>query len=141
MVLGIDALKRRFAAVPKIIVEEVLRETALGAGDVAAMARRLAPKDQGDLLASLRVEPLGQGGVIYRQYAKGSGGKIGHRVLYGSAATLVPTRGGRIQNARLQEFGTQEMPASPALFPALRANKERIRRRISSAVKKAMARA
>jgi hypothetical protein len=129
-------LRKRFRQLPEAIRREVLPETKGGAEDIATMTGILAPKKEENLAQSARVEPLGKGG--FSLGGRGSSGKVGHKVIYGNESTLVPARKGGplLQNAILQEFGTANMPAHPALFPAFRANRTRVKRRINAAVKR-----
>jgi hypothetical protein len=129
-------LRKRFRQMPSVILREVLPETKSGAEDIAKMTRILAPKKEHDLVNSTRVEPLGEGGFSFS--GGRSTGKLGHKVVYGNESTLVRSRKGGplIQNAILQEFGTTDQAANPALFPSSRANLTRIKRRITTAVKR-----
>lgn len=132
MVQGIGALRRRFASILPKLERDVLPIAQSGAEKIAAQTRILAPTHEFDLVNSIQVKPL-------KKNLKGKD-FVGFAVKYGNATTKKALRGGRgtINNAVLQEFGTQEMPATPALLPAYRANKSRIRAAISRAAKKAL---
>lgn len=100
---------------------------------VASAMRYLAPREQGELIASIRVEDAET--VTTR---KGERGFIGVMVKAGDATTIVTNgSGARFQNAKLQENGTKNMPASPYFNPAWRANRTRVRSAITRAVRKA----
>lgn len=95
--------------------------------------RYLAPREQGELIASIRVEDAET--VTTR---KGERGFIGVVVKAGDATTIVTNEtGARFQNAKLQENGTKNMPASPYFNPAWRANRRRVRSAVSRAIRKA----
>lgn len=129
-------LKRRFQQLPIAVKREIFAETEAGAESIATMTRTLAPKKRGKLAETVRVEPLGSAGLSIG--AGGARGKFGHKVVYGDDTTMVPIRKGGplFQLAKLQEFGTKNMTANPALFPSFRANRSRILRRIKAAMKR-----
>lgn len=133
MVKGIpqmQAMFRRKAAA----VTEAARAAAKGGGEEVAQAMRyLAPKDQRELVNSIRVEDAET--VSTRG---GDRGFIGVTVKAGDATTVVTnSTGGKFQNAKIQEFGTKSRAASPYFFPAWRANRTRVRGKITRAVRKA----
>ncbi|WP_323008933.1 HK97-gp10 family putative phage morphogenesis protein [Paracoccus sp. (in: a-proteobacteria)] len=100
---------------------------------VAAAARYLAPRDDGDLIRSIRVED-----VDSVTTSKGGRDFIGVAIKAGDEKTVVTnSSGGRFQNARIQEFGTKSRAANPFFFPAWKANRRRVRSAISRAVRKA----
>lgn len=104
-----------------------------GGGEVASAMRYLAPVDQRELINSIRVEDADS--ITTR---RGQRTFIGVVVKAGDASTIVTTKsGGKFQNAKLQETGTQNMPANPYFNPAWRANRARVRGSITRAVRKA----
>ncbi|WP_411838575.1 HK97-gp10 family putative phage morphogenesis protein [Paracoccus sp. ME4] len=121
--------------------------------EVASAMRYLAPSDKANLRRSIRVEDAtsvklaGQSRAAYasrqgNQSARDSTNRtadfIGVLIRAGDTSTLVPgARNTLFQNARLQEFGTQSMPANPFFFPAWRANRSRVRSKLTRAVKNA----
>ncbi|MEO8531017.1 MAG: HK97-gp10 family putative phage morphogenesis protein [Deltaproteobacteria bacterium] len=135
MVQGVEALRQRFAAIIPKVERDVLVVIERGQNRVASTVRTLAPKDEGRLAASVKVTP-------FARSLKGKPYK-GFRVTYGNASTKVALRGGTatINNVILQEFGTLDMPASPAFFPAYRANRKSIRAAMTRAYREAMKRA
>ena len=133
MVQGVAELKKRFARVIAGAERDALAAIERGMTRVAADTERLAPEDDGDLKASARVEPFDR---IFKGYPyKGFGVRYG-----GLESTKVALKGGTatIDNAALQEFGTQEMTANPALFPAYRAQRKSIRAAVARAVRLAL---
>jgi hypothetical protein len=54
---GIEKMQRRVAAMPRALVRNVEPALAQGAGEIAAMARRLVPVRTGRLHDSIRAEP------------------------------------------------------------------------------------
>ena len=95
-----------------------------GASEIVADARRFAPVEEGDLRQSIRWRP-GEHELV-------------RIVEAGNEGTMVTGARVYFQNARLQEFGTQEMPANPFFFVAYRLNRRRIRRRLKAAARKAI---
>lgn len=133
MVKGIpemQAMFRRRAAK----VAAVAKSQAQASGDqVASAMRYLAPREDGALIRSIRIEDAAT--IATR---RGDRGFIGVVVKAGDDTTMVTNgSGARFQNARLQEHGTKDMPANPYFNPAWRANRARVRSAISRAVRKA----
>lgn len=127
---GVQAMFRRKAAAVVAAGKAAARK---GGEDVAAAMRYLAPKDQRELVNSIRVED-----AATRKTSSGETGFIGVVVKAGDETTIVTNeRGQRFQNAKLQENGTKNMPANPYFNPAWRANRTRVRGNITRAVRKA----
>lgn len=133
MVEGIPAVQamfRRKAAAVKAAAQGAAKK---GGEDVASAMRYLAPVDQRELVNSIRVEDAES--ITTR---RGPRTFIGVVVKAGDASTVVTTKSGaKFQNAKLQENGTQNMPANPYFNPAWRANRTRVRGSITRAVRKA----
>lgn len=134
MVNGIPEVQAMFRRKAAAVVAAGKAAARKGGEDVAAAARYLAPKDQRELVNSIRVED-----ATTRQTSKGGEvGFIGVVVKAGDETTIVTnSRGQRFQNAKLQETGTKNMPASPYFNSAYRANRTRVRGAITRAVRKA----
>lgn len=127
---GVQAMFRRKAAA---VVAAAKAAANKGGEDVASAMRYLAPKDQRELLNSIRVED-----AATRQTSRGETGFIGVVVKAGDETTIVTNeRGQRFQNAKLQENGTKNMPANPYFNVAWRQNRTRVRGSITRAVRKA----
>ena len=133
MVNGIPEVQAMFRRKAAAVVAAGQAAARKGGEDVAAAARYLAPKDQRELVNSIRVED-----AATRQTSGGEVGFIGVMVKAGDETTIVTNeRGQRFQNAKLQENGTKNMPANPYFNPAWRANRTRVRGAITRAVRKA----
>ena len=105
----------------------------IGGQEVAQTAQYLAPRDQFELINSIRVEDAST-----RTTSRGTTDFIGVVVKAGDETTIVTNeRGQRFQNAKLQENGTKNMPANPYFNPAWRALRSRVRARITRAISKA----
>jgi len=135
MVKGLEAVEadliRRLYNV-RLTAKQEARSQGEG---VAAAARYLAPRDDGNLIRSIRVEDADSVTT-----SKGEHDFIGVKVVAGDETTMVTNgSGGRFQNARIQEFGTKTRGANPYFFPAWKANRRRVRSAISRAIRKAWA--
>lgn len=118
--------KRALAKVPAAIRREVAAAHEKSAGEFVAMAKRFAPKDNGDLVESIRHERTETGGQIVRA---------------GGAATTRPVRSGvkaTFDYALAQEFGTARHPAQPFFWPTYRLIRKRINSRRRRAIAKAL---
>lgn len=133
MVKGIPQVQAMFRRKAAAVVAAGRAAAKKGGEDTAAAMRYLAPKDQRELVNSIRVED-----AATRQTSGGEVGFIGVVVKAGDETTIVTNeRGQRFQNAKLQENGTKNMPANPYFNPAWRANRTRVRGNITRAVRKA----
>ena len=133
MVNGISQMQAMFRAKAQKVMQAAKDASEKGGNEVAAAARYLAPRDQQDLIKSVRVED-----ATSRKTSNGETGFVGVVVKAGDATTLVTNeRGQQFQNAKLQETGTKNMPANPYFNPAWRQNRTRVRSAISRAIRKA----
>ncbi len=133
MVNGIPAVQAMFRRKAAKVVKAAKDAARQGGDEVASVMRYLAPRHEQELVRSIRVEAAES-----RQTSKGERGFIGVVVKAGDETTVVTnSRGARFQNAKLQETGTKNMPASPYFNPAWRANRTKVRGRITRAVRKA----
>lgn len=137
----------QLSLLPQEIRAEVRRALETSAKEAVDLMRRFAPDDPstsaGDLKSSVGYKFGGSGGAESTKSnaanARMAKLETGMAVtLYaGNQQTLVPGAGGKMhQNARLQEFGTADMPANPFFFPAVRLTKKRARARLSRAIRK-----
>lgn len=133
MVNGIPEVQAMFRRKAAAVVAAGKAAAEQGGEQVASAMRYLAPRDQGELIRSIRVEDAETVST-----AKGDRGFIGVKVKAGNATTVVTNaRGATFQNARIQEFGTKSRAANPFFFPAWRQNRTRVRGAIARAVRKA----
>nr|WP_010400149.1 HK97-gp10 family putative phage morphogenesis protein [Paracoccus sp. TRP] len=135
MVNGIPEVQAMFRRKAAKVAAAAKAQARVGGEQVASAMRYLAPREQGELIRSIRVEDAASIST-----SKGERGFIGVVVKAGDETTIVTNEsGGRFQNAKLQEHGTKNMPANPYFNPAWRANRSRVRSAISRAVRKAWA--
>lgn len=142
MVEGVAQLTRKLTKqVPARVQAAARVAMEQGAEEVVAMMRRLVPVDQGELRDSI--------GWTWGSAPAGAMilGKVGARdyktmritIYAGNDRTIVTNeRGAEFQNARLQEFGTQAMPAHPYFFVAWRTLKKRVRSRVFGNIRAAI---
>jgi len=138
MVTGLDALHRRFAAVPDKIVAAVADQLEKEAAKVVSDMKNISPMLTGALRDSI--------GWTWGDAPKGSMtiGTVRGREYEKIAITIYAgTRDKSLGSAdafyaRFQEFGTVKMAANPFFFPAWRANKSRVRGNIKRAVSRAI---
>lgn len=136
MVNGVPQVRAMFARKGAAVVAAGKAAARKGGQEVADAMQYLAPRDQGELVRSIRVEDAS----AVSTSGGGSSGFVGVMVKAGDATTVVTNKsGGRFQNARIQEFGTKTRPASPYFFPAWRTNRTRVRAAITRAVRSAWA--
>lgn len=131
MVEGLDKFNRRWKAIPrnaKINVRAALEDMA---NDLVEEMWSRAPYDDGTLQASI--------GWTWGDAPAGTLtiGSVGGRE-YGSMRITIYAGGGDAFYARFQEFGTVKQVANPFFFPVWRANRKRVRGRISRAISKAI---
>lgn len=104
-----------------------------GGEEVANVMRATAPRDDLELIRSIRVEDT----TTRKTSKNGTVDFIGVVVKAGDDTTLVTgARGVKFQNAKLQEHGTKNMPANPYFNASYRRLRTRVRGRISRAVRK-----
>lgn len=131
MVQGLDRLSARFAAIPNKVRSAAVAEMERCASEVVAAMKRLAPVDQGNLRDSIAwtwgEAPAGTIKV----------GTVGAKE-YGSLSITIYAGGDDAFYATFQEFGTKEMRAHPFFYPAWRANRKKVRARLTRAINKAI---
>ena len=130
-VSGLSEFRRRWLAIPETVRVNVRAELEAIADDLVSQMYSLAPQRTGDLAGSI--------GWTWGDAPGGSVviGQVGGRE-YGTMRITIYAGDRETFYARFQEFGTVNMPANPFFFPAWRANRRRVRSRISRAIKKAI---
>lgn len=146
-ILGLDRLRRKLREIPKQAQVEIAKAMEEGAEEIVAMARSLVAVDEGTLRDSI--------GWTWGEAPQGSivlGRVKGRRGRSSSNMRITIFAGNREAfYARWREFGTAPhvnaglypgtqhpgTPARPFFFVAYRANRKRVRGRVSRAVGKA----
>ncbi|MBX3494521.1 HK97-gp10 family putative phage morphogenesis protein [Chelatococcus sp.] len=140
---GRDRLLAKLAALPPAVRSAIKQALAQGADEIVADAKRLAPKKTGKLRDSIK-QTWGGGKERYASLSAGAKGDPDLTVVISAGNSAV-------RYAHLVEFGTSphinggmfagsEHPgteAQPFFFPAYRANRRKVRARISRATTKA----
>lgn len=109
----------RMAAIPTKVKRRLNAANEQSAEELAAMMTRLAPRDEGDLIASIR----------YFEVAGVQGGGIAWRVTAGDNDAFY---------ARMVEFGNGTARARGFFYPSVRALRRSIRNRQIRAFRQAM---
>lgn len=137
---GAARVRRLLAQIPAKVQEAAQRSLEQSAEEIVQLMRRLAPRDSGALANSIGWTwgdaPAGSMTLGTVKGGKASGS------IYGSMVITIYA-GGKITGAddfyaRFQEFGTRKMRANPFFYPAYRANKKRVRSRLTRAIRKAL---
>lgn len=122
-----ERLRRKLAALPKAVKEEVRKGLAVSAAEIVDLQKRIVPVDTGNLRASIGWEYGDQQRI---KYSQGVGGDHELSVRISAGDTFA-------RHAHLIEFGTVKMRAQPFFYPAYRLGKKRAKSRISRATNKA----
>jgi HK97 gp10 family phage protein len=123
-------LKKRFAAIPKVVKQAVVPALMTSGNELADRMRALAPEDTGVLKGSIAVTPPGGTTPPYSQ--------PGGSQTAGETQVLVTAGNTDVRYPHLVEYGTAEAKAQPYFWPAYRLSKKRIVGRIKRAVRKAV---
>lgn len=129
---GLDALRRRWGAIPGAVREAVSAEMEVIAAALVTDMQKLAPK--GDTLAL--VESIRW---TWGDAPKGSMviGRVG-RGEYGALRITIYAGGGDAFYARFHEYGTVKMAAQPFFFVVWRARRRWVRSRLTRAINRAI---
>ena len=129
---GLAKLQARYAAIPQRIRAEVTAAMEKAAGQIVTDMKRIAPRDQGDLAASIA--------WTWGDAPKGSLviGSLGGGSSYGALRITIYAGGGKAFYARFQEFGTQNMVPHPFFFPVWRVWRRRVQSRIRAAIRRGL---
>lgn len=141
-----ENLLRKMAAMPPAVRSAIKQALAQSADEITDDMKRLAPKKTGKLRSSI-TQTWGGGKVRYSSLA-GTAGEAGDPDL----SVRISAGNGEVRYAHLVEFGTaphlnggmfagSRHPGTsrqPFFFPAYRANRRRVKSRISRATTKAV---
>lgn len=144
---GLDKLRRKLKAIPKAAKDEARKAVVLGAEEVAALQRNLAPVVDGDLKDSIHVTKPGETTPAYSQPG-------GSRTASPEQA-IVTAGNTNVRYAHLVEYGTAQhvngglfagtqhpgATAVPFFWPGYRALRRRVKSRISREINKAIKKA
>lgn len=141
---GLDELERRLKKMPAAARAAAHKSVVESANELARLQKSLAPVDDGDLKDSITVTPPGGTTPPYSQpggsrtarpleaivTAGNTNVRYAHLVEFGAAPHIA---GGMFEGA--QHPGAR---AQPFFWPAYRALRKRVRRKISSSITKAI---
>lgn len=127
---GIKSFQRKMKTMPEAVRKALAPATAKGADEIADMAQRLAPKDEGDLAGSIVATHGGQATPPYSQ--------PGGAYLVPEGASVVTAGNSDVRYPHLQEYGTRKHAAQPFFWPAYRMLRKRSANRIKRAMSKAI---
>lgn len=141
---GLDKLNRKLRAIPKAAKAEARKAVLLGATEISALQKSLAPVDDGDLRDSIHVTGPGQATPPYSQPG-------GSRTAKPEEA-IVTAGNTKVRYAHLVEFGTAPHPQGgmfegaqhpgtapqPFFWPGYRALRRRVRSRVTRNINKAI---
>lgn len=119
---SVARLRKRLARVPIEVRAAAAGQALIEANNLAIAHRHAAPRDDGVLQSSIRVEHGPRGD---RFYVKAGGPKTTKPVREGASATY--------DYVFASEFGTAHQPARSWFFPTYRARRKKIRRNIEQA--------
>lgn len=127
---GIDRLKRRLAAIPREVKQDVQKTLVRNAETMAGTMRQLAPRDEGGLVESITVTEAGKSTPAYSQ--------PGGSMIVPDNAVAITVGNSDVRYPHLQEYGTKHHAAQPFFWPSVRMHKDRAARSIKSAVGRAV---
>jgi HK97 gp10 family phage protein len=130
---GIGRLSRRLAAISGAVKEAVQPVLLKQARTMATDMERFAPVDTGDLRDSIRVTPAGQSTPPYSQ--------PGGTKVVPENAVAITVGGEEVRYPHLVEYGTQDTPAQPFFWPAVRLNRKKAQRAIKAGIGRAVRKA
>lgn len=131
-VTGIKEMNAKLAKMPAAIATRAKEAMEKGADEIVAMIKRLVPVDDGVLRDSIGWT-WGEAPAGSMVLLKGSRGQT-----YMGARLVIYAGNDKAFYARMQEFGTQKMPANPYFFVSYRSLKDRTKRRVSLASRRAL---
>ncbi|PDS97521.1 hypothetical protein CO659_12715 [Rhizobium sp. S9] len=140
---GLKELQRKLDRLPQVAKERIREAMEQGAGEIVTMMRSLVPTDSGDLRDSIawtwgrapkgamtlgKVQSVG-GDLTITVYAGNATAYYARFVEFGTASH---TAGGKFAGATIPAI-----PASPFFFVSYRANRKKVKSRITRAINKA----
>lgn len=142
-VKGLEALQRKLDRLPRVVKQRIGKAMEQGADEIVSLAKALVPVDSGSLKESIgwtwgrapkgamtlgKVESTG-GDLTITVYAGSSDAFWARWVEFGTSAHKA---GGKFEGATIPAI-----PASPFFFVSYRANRRRVKGRITRAINKA----
>lgn len=150
-VKGLDRLLRQMKALPKLQVEAVAAAQLAGANDLAAAIERAAPKRSGATKKSVQVVTgaeaantgdegaliKAQAGLAVKVVAGDDDAFYVRFIEHGTAGAPAGAYRDKKGKARKNKVEHHATPAQPFFWPTVRAQKARLKRRVSKAANQA----
>ncbi|NBZ87908.1 HK97-gp10 family putative phage morphogenesis protein [Stagnihabitans tardus] len=127
---GLASFKARLSGIPAAVRETLAGDLVEAATDVAAAVARIAPRDEGDLAASVAVTGPGQPTPEYSQ----PGGSF----VVGTNAAAVTVGNSEVRYPHLVEYGTTKAPAQPFFWPAVNVTRGAVKAKIKAGMRRAI---
>ncbi len=127
---GLASFRKRLRDLPEAVRRNIGPDLVAAAEDMAASMRQLAPKDSGDLVASIAITGPGQQTPPYSQ----PGGSL----TVPENAVAITVGNSEVRYAHLVEYGTTRTAPKPYFWPAFRLGRAQAVKRIGQAVKSAV---
>jgi HK97 gp10 family phage protein len=128
--MSLETLLKRLESIPENVREAVKPALIKSGEELSERMKLLAPVDTGALQESIAVTLPGESTPPYSQPG-------GSRVAKENEV-IVTAGNEKVRYAHLLEYGTTAAPAHPYFWPAYRLTRERIKRRLSRAISKAV---
>lgn len=143
MVQGLRSLQNKLTRkIPDAVRRATIEVLEQNADEIVAYMKSLAPVDSGGLRASIGWTwgSAPAGAMVVGTVAPSKGDTLRITIFAGGTSeTKRPNKSGFVFDvARLQEFGTADMPPSPFFFPAYRAKKSKAKSRVTRRLRKAI---
>lgn len=127
---GRERLRKRLDGIPKDVRRAVEPALIAAADEIAGGMRGLAPRLTGALIDSIEV--TGPGGTTPAYSQPGGSQQVPEN------AVAITAGNSAVRYAHLVEYGTRKAHAQPFFWPAYRLFKNRAKRKISTAIRKAV---
>lgn len=140
---GLDRLNRKLAALPAVVKKRIREAMEQGAAEIVAMAKSFCPTDSGALRDSIDwTWGKAPKGAMTIATVASAGNELTITVFAGNAdayyarfvefGTAAHTAGGKFEGATIPAVGAQ-----PFFYVSYRANRKRVKSRITRAINKA----
>lgn len=141
---GLDRLNRKLGRLPATVQKRIREAMEQGADEIVSLMKSLCPSDSGDLRDSIAwTWGSAPKGAMTLATVKGKGGADNVITIYAGNAdayyarfvefgTASHTAGGKFAGAEIPAI-----PAQPFFFVSFRANRKRVKSRITRAINKA----
>lgn len=127
---GLDKLNARLAAIPQGVKDALQPALAQSGDELKDRIQGLAPVETGALRDSVAVTTAGNTTPPYSQ--------PGGSMVVPENAVVVTVGNSEVRYPHLVEYGTHDTAAQPYFWPAWRLSRNRIKNRLTRAIRKAI---